>query len=377
MAKENLAKTFLLALVILAFGLRFYSGYKQYSGDVNNHIGWAQDIATNGYKGMYERNIEGVSIPNYPPLAMYGFSGSLALHSATQQLSLYLNEQVGIFPSSLIWWLEQKNTLALFMKIPAFVGDGLLALGVFLIFKNLFKSKNAGLWTLALLFNPAIFYVSAVWGQIESLVMALIIFAAYFARKKTIFYSVITFALATLTKQTALWLLPIFLLEWSGDYREAIRGAVVSFFGALVFYIPFYGVNAKFIGSYLNTLSGSSTATSDQAFNLWYFLVGMVDDRQMWGMMSIRGWSVLSLFACLLLVAFWYVRTRSTSKLWMGMWFVSMIAFFLQTRVHERHLYPAVVGALLLRTRAAVVIYAILSIYFMVNLYWSLGLSFI
>jgi Gpi18-like mannosyltransferase len=376
MGKKSFAKVFLIALLAVCFSLRFYSGYKQYAGDVNNHIGWAQELNQNGFAGFYERTIPDISVPNYPPLAMFSFAFSEGLYQRVLSIFMVMNKSFGAFPSGLVWWIEQKNSLAMFMKIPAIAGDALLAFGVFLFARDIYKSKKAVLWSFAILINPALYYVSAVWGQIESLVMGLVLLSAYLGLQKKTFLSIMFFAFAALTKQTALWMLPIFFLLWIKDPIQTIKGIIGSLLFSFLVYLPFYGVSLRFLGSYITTLSGSSNVTSDKAYNLWYFTSGMVSDSKIIGFLSIRTISLLLLAISFLAILVWYKKNETKTNLIKGLYLLSLSAFFLQTRVHERHLYPAVVLQMLINNRSSIFGYIFLSIYFMVNLYWSLGLSF-
>lgn len=376
MGKENFKKIVVVLLLGLAVLVRIASGYRQYSGDVNNHIAWADEIKNNGFYGFYEREIIGYSVPNYPPVAIYAFRASLYLYDTINGSVIYLNRTIGMFPSGLVWLMEQKNTLALFIKTPAFVGDVLLVVAFFVILKNVHKSKNSVAWAIALALNPALIYASAVWGQIESLVVGLLLCSLYLGIKKNIQASVIIFCMAALTKQTALWMAPLYLLLWLDDLKMFIRGLIIGTFGAALLYVPFYGLNTRFFDSYINTLSGSSEVTTDKAFNVWYFLVGMTNDSYSLGMFSVREWSLMALSFVVIAICAWYLRDRA-KRLFTSLWLLAFFVFFLQTRVHERHLFPAVVFSGLIKSRSAYFIYLLLSIYFMVNLYWSLGLAFI
>ncbi len=368
-------KAFILFL-FLGLLLRIVISYFQYSGDIKNHLVWANGFISNPL-GFYDKKFPGFNDPNYPPLAIILFGASHLFYSFCKWVVLSLNS-FPLFPSSLVPLMLSENIVFAFLKLPSIISDVVLA---WLIYKSLQKKapKTSFFFSLLFLFNPAVIYVSSVWGQIESITM-LFLFLSFQnqSSSKSLFY----FTLATLTKQTALWLLPFYLLIWlkNINFMQLVKGSLIAFLTFFGLYLPFSLSPYSAISSYFATLSGSSTVVSDAAWNLWYFLLplGTNDNYQVLGL-SIRFISIVSLVALLfcLLVKHWNSKVKDNIANTLFFW--SFFVFFLQTRVHERHLYPALVF-LLVSTFGFLpktILFIILSIFYYLNLSWSLRLPFI
>lgn len=371
----------LFYLVIAALAVRLLVVYFQYSGDIRNHIAWGQSVLSAGTIGFFSRHFSGFNDANYPPITILVFTLFRFLYQVSNSLLTWLNFQIKFFPSFLIPLSSTLNMQAVFLKLPAIFAD----LGIGILLYQMFAKKRTALLVSALyLLNPAIIYVSAVWGQIESIPLFFLLLSYYFlARVKSHYYlSHLAFVAALLSKQTALWLLPVFLILWfkQGSTRSLLKGLILQLIVFVLFYLPFT-LSLNPFSLYLATLSGSSTLVSDQALNLWYFVFngGRVEDSVIWLDFSVRLWSIILLGTigasiCLRLWKKFSLERAASSLFW-----ISMIAFFLQTRVHERHLGPALVFLLTTnyQPKWKILFYFFLSAYYMYNLYLSLRLPFI
>ena len=157
-------------LILVSLALRIWMSVQIYSGDLNNHIGWAESILKEGSRGAYSREYVGIMPPTYPPLALYGFITSSWMHSLVEKTIWSLNLNVPAFPSSLVWLFEDQDVLPSFYKVIAIFGDLGLGVLVYKFAREAFKLSNkiSLLAAGAFLFNPAIWYLSSLWGQIES-----------------------------------------------------------------------------------------------------------------------------------------------------------------------------------------------------------------
>ncbi len=361
-------------LLVLALSLRLGLAYFQFSGDVKNHLVWAHSLLESGPAGFYDRHFPGFNDANYPPIAIYLFGFSIFLYQIVFSFFSYLNVHLGVFPSFLVPLFATENMQTAFLKLPAILAD--IGIG-YLIFKI---TKNK-LFAILYLFNPAVFYVSAVWGQIESLPIFFLILS-YSLLPRRYYLSHLAFILAVLSKQTALWLLPIFLIIWwkQGSLKLLLQGLTLQavFFFAL--YLPF-ALPPAAIASYLATLSGSSTLIADKAGNLWYWLFAgaRVEDSLPFLGLTIRLWSLVLLTLSFLFICFRLWRRYSREAAANSLFWFSLVAFFLQTRVHDRHLAPALPFLLLTSyaPKPKLVFYIALSVYHMINLYLALGLPLI
>ena len=367
-------KKSLLFLLLAALLARLGLAYFQYSGDVNNHLIWGHSFLESGPFGFYGRHFPGFNDANYPPLAIYLFGLSVFLYQITLSFFQYLNNLIGAFPSALIPLWQSGNMQAAFLKLPAILAD--IGIG-YLIYRLTKKKLLAAIY----LFNPAVFYISAVWGQIESLPIFFLILS-FFLIPRRYYLSHLAFVLAVLSKQTALWLLPIFLIAWlkQSDLKTLLQGLALQAVIFFLLYLPFALPQAA-IASYLATLSGSSTLVSDQAFNLWHWLFAgaRIEDNLPFLGLTVRLWSLLLLALALLFICYRLWRRYSLKVAADSLFWLSLFAFFFQTRVHDRHLAPALPFLLLTSysPKPKLFFYVALSVYHMINLYLSLGLPFL
>ena len=367
-------KKSLLFLLLAALLVRLSLVYFQYSGDVKNHLIWGHSFLESGPFGFYGRHFPGFNDANYPPLAIYLFGFAVFINLVVLALFSYLNTLIAIFPSFLVPLFSSENMQAAFLKLPAILAD--IGIG-YLIYKLTKKKLFACLY----LFNPAVIYVSAVWGQIESLPIFFLVLSLYLV-KKNYLASHAAFILAVLSKQTALWLLPVFLIIWAkqGNFKTLLRGLILEAVIFFLLYLPF-ALPPAAIASYLTTLSGSSTLVSDQAGNLWHWLFAgaRVEDSLPFLGLTVRLWSLVFLTLSFLLICIRLWRNYSIKLATDSLFWFSLAAFFLQTRVHDRHLAPALPFLLLTSysPKPKLFFYVALSVYHMINLYLSLGLPFL
>ena len=395
--KINLTHILLAGLL-----LRLILIYFQYSGDVLNHLAWGRG-ALEDIPGFYNKTFPGFNHPNYPPVTILLFSFSVWLYQLLQNLIIFLNQSIKIFPSTLVPLMETLNMQAAFLKLPAILAD--IGIG-WLIYRLSSKLLPVAFYLL----NPAVIYISTVWGQIESIPIFFILLSLYFFNKrqfvtlsgpqrsvgwlrtfsglqlKNYYLSHISFVLAILSKQTALWLLPVFLVLWfkGRPLKTFLQGLTLQVVIFTLLYIPFTLSLVEPFRLYLATLSGSSSLVSDAAWNIWHFLYPintsdsiLVYNVYNFSLFTPRSLSLLSLTISTAAIIFKFYTNKI--NLYQALFWLSMAAFFLQTRVHERHLFPALVFFILAfkPSTSEVAGFLSLTFYHLFNLYWSLGLPFI
>lgn len=365
-------------LLILGLALRLLYIYAQYSGDVRNHLAWGDAVLWAGTK-FFDIEFQGLNQPNYPSIALYAFGLSKLAYNLSLSIIRGLNDLLPFFPSNLVWLWEELRMQIVFLKLPAIIAD--LGIG-YLIYKLSIRAKF-GTWPAVLyLLNPAVFYVSSVWGQIESLTLVFLLLSAYLTQKRLPLSAHFAFVLAVLSKQTALFLLPFYYLWWLKEFGWKKLGFGIGLELAIFFlsFLPLGLTPIKAASWFLSTLGASSEVVSDAAFNLWYWVTSGVTtaDSQLLGPFSFRLWSWLLLGMSYTGLMFVQLRDKNVD-IFKIFFLSSLAAFFFQTRVHERHLFPALVFLLLCSfpARPKYIGYALLSVYFLANLVWSLKLPFI
>ncbi len=375
---------FVLFIFSIALILRLILIFPQYSGDVKNHLAWSNGFLTNSL-GFYNRHFPGFNDPNYPPITIFLFAIFNLLLKGINQLFNFSNNHLAVFPSSLVPLFSSENMQMGFLKLPAVFSDIGIGILLFKVFQKR-QEKYALFLTSLYLFNPAALYVSSVWGQIESIPIFLLLLSLYktlYGQNKRKFLAIPLFVLAALTKQTALWFLPLYLFLWFREinFNEWIKGILSGLAIFITSYLPFGLDPLSAFRNYLSTLSGSSNVVADAAWNLWFFLFRYpaTPDSVSLGVISVRQASILLLTTILFLLFVYLSAKYSRIRFFNALFIWSLAVFFLQTRVHERHLAPAIVFLLLtpgLSTRFFID-YFLLSVYHMSNLYSSLRLPFI
>lgn len=371
-------------LLLLGFLLRLVLVYFQYSGDVGNHLVWGQGTLE-GLFGFFNRQFPGFNDPNYPPLTILIFGFFWRFYLLKSAIFNWLNQVIPLFPSKLIPLMGTLNMQAAFMKLPAILADlGTAGLLYRLLPEK--KTKQKLILTSLYLFNPAVIYISTVWGQIESITLFFLLLSLYFYFRKgnrNYYLSHLSFVLACLIKQTALWLLPAYLIIWfkKKDLKTFFRGIVFQLVTFILIYLPFTHNLIDPFKLYLSTLSGSSTVIADAAWNFWsFFYPASINDSVTLLGLSVRYWSVgLILLSCFL-ISYRLWKKSNKENIFLSFFLLSLVAFFLQTRVHERHLAPALFFLFLVSFKDLRLKYLSLislSLYHFLNLYFTLGLPFV
>lgn len=376
---SKLSKNIFWLIFVLGLALRLVLLFPQHSGDIKNHLAWGNGFLANP-KGFYNSHFLGFNDPNYPPLAIFLFSLSLKMYKELVLVINYLNTSFKFFPSYLVPYIINENAELGFLKLPGILSDIGIAVFLYSYYYKKRHSLSPFLGATLFLISPATIYLSSVWGQTESVTSLFLIASLYF---RTSIFSIPLFVLALLVKQTALWVLPIYIIIWfkERDSWKNIKSTVLGFTLFIASYLPFGLGPISALKNYLTTLSGSSTVVSDAAWNLWYFLYSYPseDSQKILGLLSVRTLSITILFLILGFLLFSLIKnyTLNKSLLYLSLW--SVLVFFLQTRVHDRHLYPSLVFLLFcnLKPKPLVISFIILSTYHYLNLKWSLGLPFI
>lgn len=337
--------------VILFFVLSaflFWLSLPIYSGDIKNHVVWAESIIENGPLGFYERTFRGFAFPNYPPLAMLLFVISSYLYTLAKNAAFLLNN-LPIFPSNIVHFLEWENTLISFLKLPAVFSTVGLGFLNYYIVKNLKPNLNKYISTILLVINPSIIYLSAVWGQIDVLPIFFILLSFYLLFKNKIWLSLFIVALSLLTKQTVILFWGIYmltLLKFKG-IKWVIKGWVISFIIFYLSYLPFHPPSLTWpLELYKLNFSLVAFSVSENSINLWGMLYNYKssDDTVRFLNITLQQWGYLLFLVSSLPAVLFYIKSKvSLNRLILFCTLISLNYYFFLTRMHERYLAPAVI----------------------------------
>lgn len=314
-----LLATILLAglLIRLPFALiDFHVGV-----DLQIFMDWGQKIHLGGLQNIYNSgNV------NYPPLLLY-------LFGAAAWIEAQLPPSIGAHP------------LVALIKLPSVIADMLTACLIALVWWRI-SAREALLATALYLFNPAIWYISAYWGQTDS-IYALFLCAAVVAldRNRTL-TAWVAYALALATKPQSLSL-AFLLIIWTlilrkpRDWLIATMGVAIT--GAILI-SPWLlaGQLGDVIQTYA-TLPNQAPRVDVSAYDLWYLLrLGRVHNlsselHPLGGPVSYQTIGIVLFGSFAAVVAALGVVRRN---FFLTAATLALGAFMLLTQVHERYLFP-------------------------------------
>ncbi len=317
--KENLIIVVVIALFV---ALRVYLLFKPgYQNDINSFVLWGQG-ANHGFWSLFSGNYS--AWIDYPPLV----------------------------PMITGWWLGLTGALGiknvdLGFKILPTIFEALLATVTALV---VYKSKvRYRIWLLAaVIASPGLALVSAGWGQMDAM-LVLMILLGYLLIPRSLYFSTLLLFVALMVKPQAIIAVGIYFL-----YLLFSRGAK-SFALHLAIFVALFLIPTaifKFVGQtsflypYIKSV-GNYDNTSLNAFNLWWLIFA----SHSWGVKdtaTIAGVSYRLLGLALLLVfelpALIYLkaRARQVPQLLLTVAYSYLAFFVLPTEIHERYLFPAV-----------------------------------
>lgn len=251
------------------------------------------------------------------------------------------------------------------LKAPAAVADIGLALGVACLLRE--RPRWAVGAALAVAFVPLTWYVSAWWGQFESIYVLLGLLAAILVLADHPIPAAVALGLAVMTKPQALPFLVPFAAYALGRYgwrRAAVVGVVTGAVAAAT-WLPFLadGGPSRYLGNLGHYQDGVFAVLSLRAWNAWWLVQEpatggsfLADTGRLLGPLTPRmlGYAVAGLGE---LAVFLVVLRRPTRDgLLLGLAASVLVAFCLLTTMHERYSYGAVIflaAAMSGRVRAA------------------------
>jgi dolichyl-phosphate-mannose--protein O-mannosyl transferase/Gpi18-like mannosyltransferase len=341
-ARQNALLWALPLLVLGGLAIRLlYIGDQGFKTDVTTYTAWALGLSQRGFASFYTT----VGFADYPP----GYFYILALVGRIWQVAFAAHD-----PGS--------TALRYLVKLPAILAD--LGVGI-LLYAVVRRFASAGLALAAAalyLLNPAIVYVSALWGQVDSISGGLALLAVYCLlrggdeasdSRQTMWIvgAWLSFAYSLLIKPQAAVLLPLFVAFAFVDARRrrtrlmatgiGIAAAVIL---ALLLSEPFHPGNPVTTLAWLieRYAFGSNVYpyNSVNAFNLWALrgTLWVSDTQPILGLQQYV-WGVVLVLAALGLIVWRYVQDKTPQALLEGCAIATIAFFVLATRMHERYLF--------------------------------------
>lgn len=319
---------FIAAAVVLRVLISL--SYPGYGSDMGCFKGWAMAAFENGPSNFYTSGM----FADYPPGYMY---------------VLYA---LGFIRS--IFNIESSSALfTLIIKTPSIIAEVITAILAYRIGTK-HTGKTFGLLCGALiLYNPAMFFNSSAWGQIDAVFVLFVLLTLLYLKKEKYLLGTLFYALCMLIKPQAILFAPVVGLAYlyslskkgkAGTAVLNILGSAVIFLGIIfAASLPFKGTQDFdwIIGKYTAAV-GTYNYASLNAFNL-YAMTGAnfvnAADTFFLGL-SYQTWGIIFIVAICIVVIVLQWRSRIQRPLFDLSAFLIMSVYMLAHAMHERYIMP-------------------------------------
>ena len=305
-------------------------------GDIDQFVVWAAHIARDGLPNAYDQQL------SFGPVMVYvwGLLGFLhpALASAID---------------------SSDPAVRILMKLPAVAADLVIAGAMWFALRG--NPRVAFVAVGAAFLHPAIWFVSAWWGQYDSIYAAAGVVAFVLAIRGRDAWAVVALTVALMTKpQAAPLVIPFAAWFFAragggagglGAIGKLVRLALVGLATLAILWLPFASTGGPLrylegLGRYQDEFYG---VASVNAWNLWWLLqevaaggAFVLDTAPLVGGMSYRVAGYLLTGAALLVVAYGVSRRPTPRSLAIGLAASALVAFAFLTTMHERYAFAAV-----------------------------------
>lgn len=335
---ENKDTLFYLSLVIITAAFLKFAGSLFYyeRGDMGAFIAWMNTLRKNGFAGFYTKY--GLC---YPPLHIF------AVYIINIICSIF---NIGNYSTAQI----------MLLKSPALICDLLTGILIYKIGKKHISPKAGVFSCILYLLNPAVFFNSGVWGQMDSIFTFFIVLTCYLIGEKKLKAAYFTFAASILFKYQGIIFTPVIIY---GILDQVILDncTVKKFFSHLftglgaiaamaVCHLPFIFGNGM-------ASTNTSTITSAYGEALTAYKFASVNAYNFWAMLGLNWhtqedtflgikystWGTIAII--LLVIASLAISLRSgksKSKYPVLAAFIISTMFLFSVRMHERYLFPAI-----------------------------------
>ena len=321
-----------LLMAVLAVALRIIVAliYEGYTSDIGCFKGWSVAAFERGPANFYTSDM----FADYPP----GY--------------IYVLWVLGLLRQ--IFSIDAMSVMfTLVVKLPSIAAEVITAVIVFKIARKQMGKTFALLCSAFVLFNPAFFFNSSVWGQVDAVFSLFAVLVIYFLQKDNPWLSAALFAVALLIKPQAVMLLPVvglyyaFALLKPGQLKRGVVGLLGgAAIGAAVFVLgvlPFTGNQPIdwILHKYAGTVESYQFA-SINAYNLFALTGGnwRPFDAPLW-FFNYETWGIIFIVIICALVVFLQWRSREQGRLFDIAGFLIVSVFLLAHAMHDRYILPA------------------------------------
>lgn len=316
-------------LILFAIRILLAALTKGYTGDMSCWSAWGKRMETIGASGFYTADY----FCDYPP-------GYLYILGLIARLTTVFSVPEAGYP--------------FFYKLPALLCDMGIAMLLFRTAGVSLGKKNAFFLSVLFLITPIFWYDSAVWGQIESVLLLLLLLALLKLQQKKYVSGVLLYVLAVLIKPQGLILAPVLCLVVL-DSRSlktilsCVAAGIVLLFALTMPFSPAWREYTGFTGflhalnplwlieKYRATLASYPYYTVN-AYN-FYGLLGLN-----WVPLSQNHAALLSVLQGILIAVavlgavFFYLKIpQQKAKVWLSAYLIYGFLFTFGFKMHERY----------------------------------------
>ena len=353
--KQIITILFMILIFIILNGTLFLTGAS--GGDVSMQQSWGNHALKNGIASVYL-----TAFTDYPPLYMY-----------VLKFNAWLNQK--LFGHTNIM---SASYLFISKTIPTLCN---LLIGLLVFFYLRKKNYKIALIAMCLyLFNPAVIYNTAYWGQVDSVNTLFMFLSIILLIYKKYISSTIFIILAVLTKIQSIVLFPVvgIIILMNLNIKEILKLIIVNIFVIISILLPyiFAGALPYVIRRFFPV--GYVPYATINAYNLWWFLTkpsslhfpNTVLDTSTFIGLSLKKIGLILLGIYTLLVIYQLLKNKDSNNIVLAAVSMAFAFFMLPTEIHERYLFPffALASLTVLKNKKFLIVYILSSITSLLNL---------
>ncbi len=352
-------------LLLLALVIRLVLAPLAFHSDLITNTIWGIYAKEFGLRGYYDwLNFGNYAKPEYPPVSTLLFLSIRWLWQGIFNFLWFINVNIPVFPSNLVTWFDNFGNLFL-LKLPGLFGD----IGIGYLIYKFTKSK---LFTSFYIFNPAVIYLSSVWGQTEAFVGFFGLLGLIIIMQKKYLKSTLSVFVSFMTKATMLPALPVLgVLALKNKIQPAQIIKVVVALLILLFTVGYLFTDHAYISWLVNSYISKFIVgpynlgyLNLNAFNFWGLLLGF--ER-----ISVQPYTLLAWVIFLPFLSFILYKLYRGGNVFFACLLVFFASFLFLPKMHERYMYPVFVffPFVLHKFPKLKNIFFVLSLIFAINLY--------
>lgn len=264
--------------------------------------------------------------------------------------------------------------LDVLLKLAANISDLLIGITLYKIIKEKLNKRIASIAAALYIFNPAIIFNSAIWGQYDSFAILFLVLCIYFLiNKNSPVISSIFFSIAWSIKPQTIQLAPFMFLFFLRNFKfvQWSYSLMAFLITTIIIFLPFFPNNPIYGIYYVNTGSiNLFNCTTCNALNFWGIFGNWQNDMNLFLGIPMLNWGLILLLISLLII---FIKQSKGNMLYLTL-SLSMLAFFMfLTRMHERYisyfLPLLLISVVLLKSKILAGFYLFFSLIFLLNLY--------